>query len=66
MVNCEINLVLTFENWVLTDLITQAAKPNANPALEAINPPTNATIKITDTKLYIPVVTLSTKIMINY
>ena len=35
--------------------------PDANPAVAATNNPTNATFKITDTKLYVPVVTLSTK-----
>ena len=32
-----------------------------NPPLSEINNPTNAIFKITDTKLYVPVVTLSTK-----
>ena len=32
-----------------------------NPARERIDASTNATFKITDTKLYVPVVTLSTK-----
>ena len=50
LINCEINLVLTwYENCVLTDIITQAANPNADLAIPAI----------TDTKLYLPVVTLS-------
>ena len=35
--------------------------PDANPAVAATDNPTNATFKITDTKLYVPVVTLSTK-----
>ena len=40
------------------------ANPNADPPVEArerIDAPTNATFQITDTKLYAPVVTLSTK-----
>ena len=51
----------------MTDITTQAARnanPNADPPVEArerIDAPTNATFKITDTKLYVPVVTLSTK-----
>ena len=62
LVNCEINLILTWsENCVLTDIITQAANPNADPAIPAINAPTNATAKIRDTKLYLLVVTLSTE-----
>ena len=32
-----------------------------NPQFFEIKNPTNATVKITDTKLYVPVVTLSTK-----
>ena len=32
-----------------------------NPAVAAVNNPTNATFKITETKLYVPVVTLSTE-----
>ena len=56
LINCEINLILTWsENCVLTDLITRNAEGD-NPA---INVPTNATFKIKDTKLYVPVVTLS-------
>ena len=31
--------------------------PDANPAVAATDNPTNATFKITDTKLYVPVVT---------
>ena len=32
-----------------------------NPAIAAVNNPTNITFQITDTKLYVPVATLSTK-----
>ena len=64
MVNCEVSLTLTWsENCVLTDITTQGvvvAQGN-NPARPAINAPTNATFKITDTKLCVPVVTLSTE-----
>ena len=67
LINCEVFLTLTWsENCVLTDITTQAAR-NANPnadchleARERINAPTQATFKITDTKLYIPIVTFST------
>ena len=50
-------------NCVLTDIKTQTAgvAQGDNPATERIDAPTNATFKITDTKLYVPVVTLSTK-----
>ena len=62
LINCEINLILTWsKNCVLTDIITQAASPNVDPAIPAINAPTNATFKITDTKLYVSVITLSTE-----
>ena len=62
LINCEINLILAWsENCVLTDIITQAAKPNADPAIQAINAPTNVTFKITELKLYVPVVPLSTE-----
>ena len=50
---CEVCLTLTWsEKVVLTDITTQpavAAQGN-NPARPAINPPRNATFKITDTK----------------
>ena len=41
----------------MTDIKTQTARGTR----VAINAPTNATFKITDTKLYVPVVTLSTE-----
>ena len=68
LINCEIKLILTWsEKCVLTDITTQAARdanPNANPSVEArerIDVPKNATFQINDTKLYVPVVTLSTE-----
>ena len=64
LINCEVSLTLTWsENCVLTDITTQAAVAvqGNNPARSAINAPTNATFQITDTKLYVPVVTLSTE-----
>ena len=63
-INCEINLILTWSgNCVLTSKATRDAVPaqGGNPAVTRVNNPTNATFKITDTKLYVPVVTLSTK-----
>ena len=48
MINCEIELILTWsKNCVLADMTT------------ANNPPTGLEFQITDTKLYVPVVTLS-------
>ena len=50
LINCEINLILIWsENYVLSDMITRAA---GGINLPAINAPTNATFKITDTTLY--------------
>ena len=63
LINYEVSLTLVWsENCVLTDLITQAAvaAQGNNPARPAINAPRNATFKITDTKLCVPVVTVST------
>ena len=66
LINCEINLILTLsENCVLTSKVTKdkfiGTSTDENPQFPEINNPTNATFKITDTKLYVPVVTLSTK-----
>ena len=47
------------ENCVLTDTKTGDVDPNADPPVEAINAPANATFKIKETKLYVPGVTLS-------
>ena len=46
---------------LITTKATRDADPDANPAVVTVNNPTNATFKITDTKLYVPVVTLSTE-----
>ena len=64
LINCEVSLTLTWsEKCVLTDITTQTARAAQvdDPARPAINAPTNATFKITDTKLYVPTVTLSTE-----
>ena len=64
LINCEVSLTLTwYENCVSTDITTQTARAaqGDNPARPAINAPTNATFQIKDTKLYVPVVTLSTE-----
>ena len=49
------------KNCELRSKVTRDADPNADPAVAAVNNPTNSTFKITDTQLYVPVVTLSTK-----
>ena len=68
LINCEVYLTLTwYENCVLTDITTQPARnanPNADPPVQArerIDAPTGAIFQITDTKLYVPLVTLSTE-----
>ena len=62
LTNCEINLILTWsEKCVLTSKATIDADPDADPAVAAVDNPTNVTFKITNTKLYFPVVTLSTE-----
>ena len=62
LINYEINLILTWsDNCVLTSKAARDADPDANPTVAAIDNPANATFKITDTKLYVPAVTLSTE-----
>ena len=62
LINCEINFILTWtENFVLTNKATRDANPDVNSAVAAVNNLENVTFKITDTKLYVPVVTLSRK-----
>ena len=64
LINCQINLILTWsQKCVLTSKATRNAVPaqGRNPAVTAVNNPTNATSQIKDTKLYVPVVTLSTE-----
>ena len=60
LINCEVSLTLTWsENCVITSKATREADPDADPAVGGINNPINAVFKITDCKLYVPVVTLS-------
>ena len=64
LINCELFLTLTWsDNGVLTDITTQTgrAAQGDNQAKPAINAQTSATFQITKTKLYVPVVTLSTE-----
>ena len=49
----------SYKNFVLIDKLTREANYGANPRVSEINNPENAIYQITDTKLYIPVVTLS-------
>ena len=62
LINCEINYILTWsKNCVITNTATRYAHVDAHRAVVAVNNPINATFKIKDTKLYVPVVSLSTK-----
>ena len=61
LVNCEVSLALSWSaNCVITSLEKRlvTAAQGGNPAVYD-DSPTNATFKITDSKLYVPVVTLS-------
>ena len=56
LINCEIELILTWsKNCVLADMTRRNAEGN-NPAIVR---PAELEFKITDTKSYVPVVTLS-------
>ena len=56
LINCAVKLILTWsKNCILADMTRRNAQGN-NPA---IVPPREITFEITDTKLYVPVVTLS-------
>ena len=59
--NCEVELLLNwwFKNCVIIDKLTREADYDASPNVYEIDNPENATFKITDTKLFVPVVTLS-------
>ena len=55
LINYKVSLTLTWStNCVLTNKTTRDAVPGDNP-VAGINSPTNATFKITDTKLYITI-----------
>ena len=56
MINCEVEFILaSSKNCVLADMTVRAVQ-GGNPAIVA---PSDGTFKITDKKLYVPVVTLS-------
>ena len=60
LINREVELILTwFKNCVLIDKLTRDANYRANPRVFRINNPKNAIFQILDTKLYVPVVSLS-------
>ena len=60
LINCEVELILTwFKNCVLINRSTREADYNADPNVCEFDSPENAIFKITGTKLFVPVVTLS-------
>ena len=62
LINFEVELILTwFKNCVLISKATREADYNANHVVRKIDSPENVTFQITDTKLYVRVVTLSKK-----
>ena len=62
LINCEIELILTWsKKCVLTDVTVRNANPLFNPPVPAVQAPSGATFKLTNTKLHVPVVTLSTE-----
>ena len=62
LINCEVSLTLGWsKNCILTSKVyrTAVAEQGDNPAVDGINKPTDATFKIKNTKLYVPIVNLS-------
>ena len=60
LINCEVELILTWsKNCVLINKLTRDADYGVDPIVYEIDNPENAIFQITDTKLYVPVVTLS-------
>ena len=61
LINCEITLILSWhkECVLVGRVLRNAPDPQPNPPIAAIESPTDAKFKITDCKLYVPVVTLS-------
>ena len=60
LINCEVELILTwFKNCVLIDKLTREANYNIDPNVYEIDNPGDVIFQITDTKLYVTVVTLS-------
>ena len=62
LVNCEVSLTLNWsKNCVITSKATRAVDPNADPAVAEIDNTTTTTFQITDSKMYTPVLTLSSE-----
>ena len=63
LINYKVNIIITLsENWDLTDMTAQGAvtTQGGDPPRPTINAPTGATFKISDAKLFVPVVTKNT------
>ena len=63
LINCEVSLNLSWTNKsvLVNRYHRNEPNPQPNPPVNAIESPTDAKFKITSCKLYVPVVTLSTK-----
>ena len=62
LINCEVSLTLTWsKSCVKTDETTQDVNPGTNLPVSENRVPTGATFEVTDTKLYVRIVTLSTQ-----
>ena len=60
LINCNVELILTwFNNCVLISKATREADYDADPVVYETDNPENAIFEIKDTKLYVPVITLS-------
>ena len=60
LINCEVELTLNwFKNCVLISKATIDANYDVDTDVHKINNPENATFQITDTKLYVTIITLS-------
>ena len=61
LINCVIKLILTWsKSCVITSKAKRDAEPDPDSVVAAVNNSANATFKIKDKKLYVPVATLST------
>ena len=60
LINCKTELILTwFKNCVLISKASREVNYGADPVVRKTDNPQNAIFEITDTRLYVPVVTLS-------
>ena len=57
LINCEVSLILAWSR----ECVVNRMERRVIAARQRVTSPTNATFQITDTKFYVPVVTLSNK-----